>query len=308
MDLSAKIGNLNIDPAIINGSGIFSHETVLKRLPEFGAFVTKSIGLERKTGFIEPIIYSEDSFTLNCVGLSNPGCEKMAEELKEAYPLQKPLIASIFGGSSEELLKIASTIEKYCDAFELNFGCPNLEKGAKHGMIIGRDSELVRKYTRDVRGITRKPIIVKLTPNVYDIESMASSAEQGGADAISVINTVSPGMKIDIFAKKPVLSNKFGGVSGPAIRPVGVACVYKVYDAVGIPVIGMGGIRLSSPEDFLEYIEAGASACAIGTGFAEMDTNTVNSSLKDFIEKISLSLEKLGVSSLRDLVGAAHEL
>lgn len=310
MDLLTKIGDLRTSPAIMNASGIFSYPYVLKRISEYdlGAVVTKSIGREPRDGFIEPIlVQSTDETYINAVGLSNPGYKQVREELKEIHPLSKPLICSIFGGGEDELLEIARGLEEYCDAFELNFSCPNLTEGEKFGIVIGRDSELVKKYTRTVKDGVNKPVIVKLTPNVYDIEEAAKAAEEGGADAISAINTVAPGMKIDIYAKKPVLTNKFGGVSGRGIKSVGVAAVYKIYESVDLPIIGMGGI--TTAEDIVEYVEAGADAVGIGTAFVDKNTEGVGLFLKQLkfdLENL-LRDERIGVSSLRELKGVAHE-
>ena len=310
MDLSAKIGDLRIDPAIMNASGIFSYPYILKRVSEFdlGAVVTKSIGMEPRDGFLEPIlVQSTDETYINAVGLSNPGCKLVREELKEIYPLSKPLMCSIFGGSEDELLEIANSLEKYCDAFELNFSCPNLTKGEKFGIVIGRDPKLVKKYTRTVKDGVNKPVIVKLTANVYDIQEVAKAAEDGGADAISAINTVDTGMKIDIYAKKPVLTNKFGGVSGRGIKPIGVAAVYRIYESVDLPIIGTGGI--TNAEDIVEYVEAGADAVGIGTAFVDKSTENLGlflNQLKFDLENL-LSDERINVSSLRELKGLAHE-
>lgn len=310
MDLSAKINNLKIDPAWMNASGIFSYPYVLKRLSQYdidiGAFVTKSIGKEDEEGFLEPIlVQATDETTINAVGLSNPGYKLAREELKEIYPLSKPLISSIFGSSKDELVEVASGLAKYCDAFELNFSCPNLIEGEKIGMVIGRDPELVKKYTKAVKDRIDKLVIVKLTPNVYDIGEIAKAAEEGGADAISAINTVAPGMKIDIYAKRPILTNKFGGISGRGIRPVGIAAVYKIYENVDIPIIGIGGV--TTAEDIVEYVEAGADAIGIGTVFVDKNTTEVKTFLKTFKLNLEKILEDVGASSLKELKGVAHK-
>lgn len=313
MDLSAKIRNLKIDPAIMNASGIFSFPHVLKRISGygFGALVTKSIGIEPREGLIEPVlVQSSDETWLNAVGLPNPGHKLAKEELKEVYPLPKPLICSIFGGSEEELAEIAIDLESCCDAFELNFSCPNLRKGEKTGMVIGKDPELVDRYTKAVRKATRKPIIVKLTPNVdpEKLKEIAKAAEEAGADAISAINTLAPGMEIDIYAKKPVLTAKFGGVSGEGIRPIGIAAVYSIYETVKIPIIGIGGI--TTAEDIIRYVEAGADAVGIGTAFIDKTTKDVGVYLAQLRTRLQTLLadERINASSLKELKGAAHEL
>jgi len=311
VDLSARIGKMKIDPALMNASGIFSHLDILRKFSNyFGASVTKSIGIEPRAGFMEPIEYHDDIMNLNAVGLSNPGYKEMITELEENRPFPNKVICDIFGGTEDELVEIATGLEKYCSGFELNFGCPNLRKGEKHGMIIGKDPELVRRYTKAVTDNVKKPVIVKLTPNVDSIDKMietAQAAEGAEADAIGVINTVYPGMKIDIHARKPVLTNKFGGVSGPAVKPIGVAYTYALYENLKIPIIGIGGIRLSTPEDFIEYAEAGAVAGGIGTYFVNKSTEKSIAELKEFKTKVKETIKDLGFSSLKDLVGAAHE-
>jgi dihydroorotate dehydrogenase (NAD+) catalytic subunit len=313
MNLSAKIGNLKIDPAIMNASGIFSYPHILKMISgyDFGALVTKSIGIEPREGFMEPIlVQSSDETWLNAVGLPNPGHKLAKEELTEFYPLPKPLICSIFGGTEEELVDIAVSLKDCCDAYELNFSCPNIREGEKSGMVIGKDPELVGRYTKAVRKITRKPIIVKLTPNVdaEKLKAVAKAAEEAGADAISAINTVAPGMEIDIYAKKPVLTAKFGGVSGAGIMPIGIAAVYSIYETVKIPIIGIGGIRTA--EDVIKYVEAGADAVGIGSAFIDKTTEEVGRYLTQLRTKLQTLLadERLGASSLKELKGVAHEL
>lgn len=310
MNLSAKIGNLTVDPAILNASGIFSYPYVLKRISEYdiGAVVTKSIGREPREGFMEPILVQATEETwINAVGLPNPGYKLAREELEEIYPLQKPLVCSIFGSDEEELKEIATSLEVCCDAYELNFSCPNLMKGEKFGIVIGRDPELVKRYTKVVKDNVSKPVIVKLTPNVYDIGKVARAAEDGGADAIAAINTVAPGMKIDIYAKRPVLTARFGGVSGRGIKSIGVAAVYSIYESVKIPIIGIGGI--TTAEDVIEYVEAGADAVGIGTAFIGKNTKQVCEYLRQLRKDLEILLqdEKINVSSLRELKGVAHE-
>lgn len=311
MDLSAQIGNLKIDPAIMNavGARFNSVDDVIEFLKyDVGAGAIKGAGIKPREGYKEPTIYSDDIFTLNRMGLPSPGYKSLRKELKEVYPLNKPLFCSIFGETKDELVEVANGVKDYCDGVEINFGCPNVEKEELKGMATGRDKNLVEEYTRAVKKVVKpKLVAAKLTPNVYDIGEIAIAAEKGGADAIAAINTVSPGMKINIYAKRPVLSGKFGGVSGPAIKPVGIASVYKIYEVVDIPIIGMGGIRLNNSEDFLEYVQAGASVCAIGTDFKKISTRTIKKQLKQFRKKVEKTVEELGASSLKELVGVAHE-
>ena len=322
MDLSARIAGLRINPAIMNASGILSFAPVLKKISEFeiGALVTKSTCYDGKEGFENPIIAKcSDEAWLNAVGLPNSGCESKRKELKEAYPhfksIGKPLIASLFESSDEKLGKAIILLDNVCDAFELNFSCPNLMPGEKTGIVIGRDPALVKKYTRAAKEATEKPIIIKLSPGPYiedreRIKEIALSAASAGADAISAINTVPGGMKIDIFAKKPVLTAKYGGLSGKAIKPIGVGCVYTIYESLrssgyNIPIIGIGGIETA--EDIIEYIEAGASAVAIGTVLVGMRLEQIENYLSSLVENIQMLSKALGANSLMELRGVAHE-
>jgi dihydroorotate dehydrogenase (NAD+) catalytic subunit len=319
MDISAKIAGLNINPAIMNASGIFSFPSVLKRLSGMGlgAFVTKSACYEGKEGFENPIFTrcSEEAW-LNAVGLPNAGAGANKNELEKAYPhfraINKPLIVSLFDNSTENMKKSILLLNDYCDAFELNLSCPNLMPGERTGIVIGRDPKLVAQYVEAAKAVTTKPVIVKLSPGPYiddreKIKNIALSAVEAGADAISAINTIAGGMKIDIHAKKPVLTAKYGGLSGKAIKPVGIGCVYTMYEALkdqNIPIIGIGGIETA--EDILEYMEAGASAVSIGTAFVNKSLEEIEFYLSGINSKLEILLKDLGVDRLKDLVGAAH--
>jgi len=321
MLLSANIAGLKIDPAIMNASGIFSFPSVLKRLSnlKLGAFVTKSACYDGKEGFENPIFTkcSEEAW-INAVGLPNAGAESKKKELEEVYPhfkpIGKPLIVSLFDNSTEKLKKSILLLNDFCDAFELNLSCPNLMPGEKIGIVIGRDPKLVKEYTRAAKESTKKPIIVKLSAGPYiddreKIKEIALSAALSGADAISVTNTISGGMKIDIHAKKPVLAAKYGAMSGKAIKPFGIGCTYTIYEALqssgySIPIIGIGGIETA--EDIVEYIEAGASAVAIGTAFVNKSLEEIELYLLNLNNSLERILKDLGANKLRDLVGAAH--
>jgi dihydroorotate dehydrogenase (NAD+) catalytic subunit len=310
MDLSADLGKLKIDPNWMNTSGVLTNFHSLRKFPPevMGARVSKSIGITSKAGFMEPVVYSNDIYTLNCVGLTNMGCKEAEAELKELYPFSVPLIIDVFG-TKEEMVEISKTLEKYSDAIQLNFGCPNLTKGENYGLAVGINPILVKEYTKAVRDniSSRKPIIAKLTPNVPDITKIAEAAEDGEADIIAAINTISDGMEINVREKRPILSNKYGGISGPAIKPKGVGCVHKIYETVKLPIIGMGGIRLNTADDYLQYIEAGASACAVGTYLKNKSDEMIERSFKDFRKKIERVCEEMNVSRIKELVGAAHQ-
>jgi len=308
MDLSAEICGLKIDPAWMNASGVLSQPYIIKRISEYdiGAFVTKSIGPRPREGFHEPVAYHDFYRTLNAFGLANPGADESKEELEEIYPyihaLNKTLITSIFGENEEELVYVATRIEDYCDAIEENYGCPNKTEKEKLGMTIGTNPDLVRAYTRAVKDKVKKPVGVKLTPNVYDIGLIAKAAEEGGADFISAINTVAPATFIEPYSGKPVLSNKTGGLSGPSIKPVGIAAVRKIYDTVKIPIIGGGGIK--NARDVVEYYRAGASCVFIGSALARKDTRKVGKYFSNLKTELEELLEEMNVSSLRELTGA----
>jgi len=310
MDLSADLGKLKIDPNWMNASGIFANFYVLRKFPPetMGARVSKSIGIKPKTGFMEPVVYSNDIYTLNCVGLTNVGYKEAEAELKKLYPFPVPLIIDVFG-TKDEMVEISKTLERYSDAIELNFGCPNLTQGENYGLAVGVDQTLVKEYTKAVRDniSSRKPIIAKLTPNVPDIAKIAKAAEEGEADIIAAINTISDGMVINTKEMRPILSNKFGGISGPAITPKGVGCVYKIYEAVELPIIGMGGIRLNTEDDYMQYVQAGASACAIGTDFKYKSDKLIEKNLRLFRRKIEEFCDEMNVSRIKELVGAAHQ-
>jgi len=311
MDLSTEICGLKINPAWMNASGVLSQPQIIRRICDYeiGAFVTKSTGLKPREGFYEPVVYHDGKITLNSFGLANPGAEETREELMEIYPeihaLHKSLVASVFGENEYELVAVATRLEDCSDAIELNYGCPNKKEGEKFGMTIGRDPDLVKAYTRAVKDKVKKPVIVKLTPNVSDIGIIAEAAEKAGADAISAINTIAPATKLDLFSGNYVLSNKTGGLSGPSVKPVGIAAVRKIYDSVKIPIIGGGGIKKA--EDVIEYFKAGSSCVFIGSALANKSTESVGryfSNLRTDVEEI---LEKMNVSSIRELTGSEND-
>ena len=236
---------------------------------------------------------------INSVGLQNPGVEKViSEELpKLAKVFNKPVMANVSGFSVEEY---AYTCEKInaCEQvgwIEVNVSCPNVHNG---GMSFGTEPAAVEKVVKAVKAVTTKPIIIKLSPNVTDIVSIAKAAESAGADGISLINTLL-GMRIDIKRRQPVIANKMGGFSGSAIFPVAVRMVYQVYDAVKIPIIGMGGV--SSAKDVIEMMMAGATAVQVGAA------NLVDPfACKTIIEDLPIELEKLNVKDINEIIGGAH--
>ncbi len=262
-----------------------------------GAIVTKSIGKEPRTGHSNPTIVELEHGLLNAMGLPNPGIKSFATEIREAKKGGVPIIGSVFGDIEEDIAELAADMEDAgADAVELNLSCPHA-KG--YGAEIGSSPERVESICRLTKRSTRLPILAKLTPNTSSIADLAKAAENGGADGIVAINTLK-GMVIDPDAKLPVLGNKVGGLSGPAIRPIGVRCVYEIYDAVEIPIIGVGGI--ASGRDALEYIMAGASAVQVGTAVWTEGTQVFSKICKD----LSKFMKENGYRSVGEIVGVAH--
>ena len=232
---------------------------------ELGAVLIKGLTPEPREGNYGIRIAETPAGMLNSVGLENPGIDYFERETAPLLEreLKVPVIANINGKILEEYIEIAERAEAIdvIKAIELNISCPNVKDG---GMAFGANPDMAAKVTREVRRVTKKPLIVKLSPNVTDIAGIAKLVEAEGADALSLINTLL-GMSIDINKKKPLLGNIFGGLSGPAVKPVALRMVYQVSNAVSIPLLGMGGI--STAEDALEFFMAGASAISVGTGF-----------------------------------------
>ena len=321
-DISAKIKNLEINPALMNGSGVLSFTPILKRYAELrlGAVVTKSVSSEVREGFENPILVqtSEESW-INAVGLPGSGHTDKKKELEECYDhfkaKDKPLIASIFDSEEKKLTEIAVHIEDVCDAFEINLSCPNLMPGDKFGILVGRDPVLVENYTKAVTENVKKPVIAKLSPGPYIDDSerfkkIVLACANAGSSAITAINTISGGMKIDIQAKKPVLAAKFGGLSGRAIKPIGIGCVYTAYEVLkenghNIPIIAVGGIEKA--EDVIEYSQAGAAAFQIATYFVDKSLTETKTYLENMCNKIEEILSDLGAKSLEEIRGSAHE-
>lgn len=265
MDLSVKIGNRVLNSPVCVASGTFGYGSEYETLVDFlsiGAIFTKAITLEPRAGNEVPRIVETPSGLLNSIGLANVGIDTfLSEKLPFLSGLPCAIIPNIAGSTVEEYQKVTEKLEISEDVFgyEVNISCPNVKQGA---LAFGTDPDIVEKLTGKLRAISPKPLIIKLTPNVTDITIIAKAAENGGADAVSCINTL-VGMVVDVQTKKTVFPAGTGGLSGPAIRPIGVAMTYKVSKAVSIPVIGIGGIM--SSDDALQYFLAGASAIQIGT-------------------------------------------
>jgi len=264
-----------------------------------GAVVTKSIGPEPEEGHPNPSMIQLECGFLNAMGLPNPSYADFTRELEIAKKgTSVPVIASVFGGNPEEFVRVAGALgSANPDAFELNLSCPHAEG---YGAMIGSDPVMVEEITSAVCRAVDVPVWVKLTPNVTDIAAIGAAAERGGADAVVAINTVRA-MAIDIASGYPVLGNRFGGLSGTAIRPIAVKCVYDLYAALDIPVIGVGGISIW--QDAVEMIMAGATAVQVGSAvFEGLD---VFGSIASGIENY---LTENGFTGVEDITGLAHEM
>lgn len=267
-----------------------------------GGVITKSCNIAGRDGNANPKVISYEGGLLNCYGLTNGGFVHEKEEIavfKKDNP-QHPLVFSIFGFSEKEFEEIASRVdETQADLCEINISCPNVQE--EHGRPFGCVPGMPTKVIKAVKKHTKKPIIVKLSPNVVDIIEIAKEVEDAGADAISAINTLGPGMVINIDARQPVLSAKMGGMSGPAIRPLAVRMVYQIYANVKIPIIGIGGI--TTGKDALEMIMAGARLVQIGSGVYYRGISV----FKRVTNEMEEWMEKNKVGSLGEIVGAAHK-
>lgn len=266
--LKMNFAGLDLENPIMTASGCFGFGLEYKDYfdpNELGAVLIKGLTPEPREGNYGIRIAETAAGMLNSVGLENPGIDYFERETAPLLEreLKVPVIANINGKILEEYIEIAERAEAIdvIKAIELNISCPNVKDG---GMAFGANPDMAAKVTREVRRVTKKPLIVKLSPNVTDIAGIAKLVEAEGADALSLINTLL-GMSIDINKKKPLLGNIFGGLSGPAVKPVALRMVYQVSNAVSIPLLGMGGI--STAEDALEFFMAGASAISVGTGF-----------------------------------------
>ena len=299
--LRTQLGPLSLKNPVLPASGTYGYgEEFLPFIsPEcWGAVVTKGVSPTPWPGNPPPRICETPGGMLNAIGLQNVGMEAFARKaLPFLRPYQTPVIVNIVGKSVEEYVSVAEHLSAFPEVsgFELNISCPNVKEG---GIAFGTDPRAAAAVTAAVRAATDKPLIVKLSPNVTDITLIARAVEDAGADALSLINTLL-GMAIDIKARRPILANQVGGLSGPAIKPVALRMVWQTYKQVRIPIIGMGGILTAA--DALEFLMAGATAVAIGTGLF-IDPLTP----QRVIDGIARFLEEEGFSSVRELVGLAH--
>lgn len=298
VDLSIKLGRISLNNPILVAAGTFGfgeEYAKLIDLNKLGGIITKTVTLKPREGNPPPRLAETPAGLLNAIGLENPGIDVF---LKEKMPFlsqfEAALIVNIAGEKEEDYLSLAERLneKERIDALEINISCPNVkEKGLVFGTDPGRTFSLVKR----LREVTNIPLIIKLTPNVTDISEIAQAAEEAGAEALSLINTIM-GMSIDVETRRPKLGNITGGLSGPAVRPIAVRMVRDVFQKVSLPIIGMGGITCS--EDALEFILAGASAVAIGTA------NFIDSSTAlRIIEGIKEYMQRKSIENFEDLIG-----
>lgn len=297
--LSVNLCGIELDNPLIPASGTFGYGYEFAELYDInclGTFSFKGTTKEPRFGNPTPRIAECPSGIINAVGLQNPGVEKVITEelprLKEVF--HKPVMANISGFSVEDYACTAERLDKEGQVgwLEINISCPNVHGG---GMAFGTSTDAAAEVTRAVKAVTTKPVILKLSPNVTDIVSVANAVEEAGADGVSLINTLL-GMRIDLKTRRPVIANTMGGFSGPAIFPVAVRMVYQVAHAVHIPVIGMGGV--STAEDVMEMLLAGATA--VGIGAANLTDPWV---CPKILEELPQVMDKYGIKTLREIIG-----
>ncbi len=302
VDLSVSIGSLKLKNPIITASGTFGYGT--EYAPYFdvsrlGGIVTKTITLESRSGNPLPRIAETPCGMLNSIGLSNVGVEHfLAEKLPALEELNTAVIVNVAGSAVEEYGEIVRRVEGHprVNAIEVNISCPNVKRG---GLAFGTDPAVTRDIVSRVRHATDKPVIVKLTPNVTDITAIAQAAVEGGADALSLINTVL-GMGVDIQTRRPLLGRVVGGLSGPAIRPIALAKVRQAAQAVSVPLIGMGGIM--TWEDAVSFLIVGATAVQVGTLNFVHPTGAV-----DLADGLTSYCQEQGLARIADLTGTLRE-
>lgn len=302
VNTKVTLSGIQLDNPVIPASGTFGFGYEFAELYDInclGTFSFKGTTKDPRFGNPTPRIAECSAGMINAVGLQNPGVEKVKSQelpkLKACF--NKPVMANVSGFSIEDYAYTCKELddEEQIGWFEVNISCPNVHGG---GMSFGTSPEAAAQVTRAVKAVTTKPVYMKLSPNVTNIVDIAKACEEAGADGISMINTLM-GMRIDLKTKKPVIANKQGGFSGPAIKPVALAMVYKVYEAVKIPIIGMGGI--ATAEDVIEMMLAGATAVEIGAA------NLVDPfACRDIIADLPRVMEKYRINSLEEIIGGAH--
>lgn len=302
MNTRVKLCGTELANPVIPASGTFGYGAEFAALYDInclGTFSFKGTTRLPRFGNPGPRIAEAPAGLLNSVGLQNPGVDAViAEELPRLREVfHKPVMANVCGFFVDEYVEVAAKLDSCPEVgwLEINISCPNVHGG---GMGFGTSCESAAEVTREVRAAVKKPVIVKLTPNVTDIVSIARACEKAGADGLSFINTLLA-MRIDPATRRPVLKNLTGGLSGPAVFPVALRMVWQVYEAVGIPIIGMGGV--SSAEDVIEMLLAGATA--VGVGAANLREPYA---ARDMVEDLPAAMKKYGIENLQDIIGGAH--
>ena len=300
MDTKVTIAGVELKNPVMTASGTFGsgmEYSDFVDINRLGAIVTKGVANVPWSGNPTPRVTETPSGMLNAIGLQNPGVDVFIErDLEFLKQFDTPVIVNVCGHTVEEYLEVVERLaDTNASLLEINVSCPNVKQGA---IAFGQKTDALFDITKRIKSVARQPIIMKLSPNVTDIAEMARAAEAAGADAVSLINTIT-GMKIDINRRKFVLANKTGGLSGPAIRPVAVRMVYQCANAVKIPVIGMGGI--ATYEDALEFIMAGATAVSVGAVNFANPYATV-----EIIEGIEKYLQDTGTQSVKELIGCVR--
>lgn len=301
MNLSVKLPGLNLKNPIMPASGCFSFGREYSQfydLSKLGAVVIKAATLNERHGNPTPRVAETYSGMLNAIGLQNPGVEAIIDhELPYLKNYDVPVIANVAGSTVEEYEQVAKAFRRTdaISAIELNISCPNVKEG---GLQFGTNPDVAAEVTRRVKQVSKVPVYVKLTPNVTNVVEIAQAVEQAGADGLTMINSLT-GMQINLQSRRPLLANKVGGLTGPAIKPVAIRMVYQVYQAVKIPIIGVGGIM--TVEDVLEFLLAGASAVQVGTA------NFQNPMIcPELIEQLPACLAKYGFTSVEEAIGKGH--
>lgn len=297
-----RLAGIELDNPVIPASGTFGYGYEFAELYDInclGTFSFKGTTLEPRFGNPTPRIAECREGLINSVGLQNPGVDAVIEkELpKLAACFSKPVMANVCGFSTEEYAEVARRLSSCPQVgwLEVNISCPNVHGG---GLAFGTDPDAASQVVRAVKNVSDKPVFIKLSPNVTDIVSIAVACEEAGADGISLINTLL-GMRIDLRTKRPVIANKIGGFSGPAVKPAALAMVYRVYEAVKIPIIGMGGVACA--EDVIEMMLAGAIAVEVGSA------NLVDPfACRKIVGELPAVMEKYGIDSLENIIGGAH--
>ncbi len=301
LSLAVDIAGFKLRNPTMNSAGVLGmNHSLLKRVYDSGAgaVITKSLGPVQRNGHSNPTLIRVEAGVLNAMGLPNPGVEYFLNEIKALKELGIPVVGSFFGGSVQEFAEVSYLLNKSgVDALELNASCPNV---AEEMGMLAADAGNLEKVTAAVKDETELPLFVKLSPDVTNIKIIAKAAQRGGADAITAVNTLK-GIAIDVNFRRPILTNVTGGLSGPAIKPVALRCVWEVAQAVDIPVIGCGGI--TNGLDAIEFILAGASAVEVGTAVMTRGIHVY----KEIVYGIENYLVDNGFSRIEEVIGLAQE-